>query len=209
MLRVLALARFAHPKRIDLLVEAFSKINFATLFIVGNGPDFHYWYNYIAEKITNISLMGEVPSFSTFNEYDVFMLISDSEGLPISAIEAMSAGLPLILSNVGGCAELINDNGVLINNIPKDIETVLQAIYLTNYTSYMENSLKYYNELFNLKTQKKPILIFIMVFWPCFEIYQWRKNKYRYERFGIYWVNHKTTIMFALTSSIATNILGF
>ena len=36
------------------------------------------------------------------------------EGLPISAIEAMKAKLPLILTDVGGCRELINGNGFLI-----------------------------------------------------------------------------------------------
>ncbi len=156
--KVLTLARFAHPKRIDLLVEAFSKINFATLFIAGNGPDFQHWSDYISEKkVTSISLMGEVPSFSAFNEYDVFILISDSEGLPISAIEAMSAGLPLILSNVGGCAELINNNGVLVNNSAKDIEAALKTV-VENYSFYQNNSLLYFNEQFNLEIHKKSYL---------------------------------------------------
>ena len=45
---------------------------------------------------------------------NLFVMSSLDEGLPISAIEAMKAKLPLILTDVGGCRELINGNGFLI-----------------------------------------------------------------------------------------------
>jgi glycosyltransferase involved in cell wall biosynthesis len=46
----------------------------------------------------------------------VFVLVTHSEGMPVSIIEAMSFGLPVIASNVGGIPELIEDgiNGILI-----------------------------------------------------------------------------------------------
>ena len=53
---------------------------------------------------------------------DIFVLTSLWEGLPLSAIEAMAAGRPQILSDVGGNRELIDDNvqGIIVppNNIP-------------------------------------------------------------------------------------------
>ncbi|MCX6210509.1 MAG: glycosyltransferase, partial [Bacteroidetes bacterium] len=87
------------------------------------------------------------------NHYDAFMLISNSEGLPISAIEAMSAGLPLILSNVGGCPELIKDNGVLVENNIESITSGLNNI-IENYALYQQNSLEFYNTTFNLLNSK-------------------------------------------------------
>lgn len=53
---------------------------------------------------------------------DIFILPSKWEGLPISVLEAMSAGLPIIASDVGGVGDLIttNENGILIN--PNAIE---------------------------------------------------------------------------------------
>lgn len=148
--KILSLTRFDNPKRIDIMIKAFAEIDNAHLFLAGNGIGFSEWKKYVEKKpVNNVSLLGEIPSFSSFHEYDAFLLISDSEGLPISAIEAMSAGLPLILSNVGGCPELINGNGVLVEN---NVEAIKKAIdeVINNYEVFHKNSLKLYGESFNL-----------------------------------------------------------
>jgi glycosyltransferase involved in cell wall biosynthesis len=153
-LKIIALARFANPKRIDLMIQSFEQIKDAELSIAGSGPDFEMWKQYVIEKkITNVKLLGEVQSFSNFNQYDAFMLISNSEGLPISAIEAMSAGLPLILSNLGGCPELINGNGILVENNIKGIVDAVEKIK-ENYIQYQANSIELYNSTFNLNNVK-------------------------------------------------------
>ena len=46
--------------------------------------------------------------------YDVYALISNWEGLPIGIIEAMRAGLPILVSDVGGNSECVNANGYLV-----------------------------------------------------------------------------------------------
>lgn len=154
-LKIIALARFANPKRIDLMVNAFKEISFATLYIAGSGPDFKIWQDYIQNNhIKNVILLGEIKSFDAFYDYDAFLLISDSEGLPISAIEAMSAGLPLILSNVGGCPELIKNNGVLVDN---NIDAIVAAVknVSDNYINYQSGSSALYDESFNMNLVKK------------------------------------------------------
>ena len=154
-LKIIALARFANPKRIDLMVNAFKEISFATLYIAGSGPDLKIWQDYIQHnQIKNVMLLGEIKSFDAFYDYDVFMLISDSEGLPISAIEAMSAGLPLILSNVGGCPELIKNNGVLVDN---NIAAIVNAVknISDNYINYQSGSIALYDASFNMNLVKK------------------------------------------------------
>ena len=61
-------------------------------------------------------------------EADVYLLPSHNEGLPISILEAMSFGLPIISTNVGGIPEVVvpDKNGLLIE--PGDHAAIFAAI---------------------------------------------------------------------------------
>ncbi|HIF9155055.1 TPA: glycosyltransferase [Photobacterium damselae] len=147
-LNILSVGRLAHPKRFDLLIDAVNEINGVTLTVVGDGPDRS---KYQGSK--NIKFLGEIKSFSNFHDYDLFSLISDSEGLPMSALEAASAGLPLLLSDVGGCRELIYENGFITLNNKDEIVQYIEAIK-SNYTKFSDNALSI-KDRFNLNIQKK------------------------------------------------------
>jgi len=61
-------------------------------------------------------------------EYDAFLMSSDWEGLPIALIEAAAAGLPSVVTDVGGCAEVTGTgpSGLIVP--PGDIESFSGAI---------------------------------------------------------------------------------
>lgn len=61
---------------------------------------------------------------------DVFALPSYQEGMPLAVLEAMAAGVPILVSNVGGLPEIITDGreGFLI--APGDIEALVSRIAL-------------------------------------------------------------------------------
>ena len=131
---ILFLGRLATPKRLDLLIEAVNKIEDVTLTIVGDGPKTGtYRLN------SKVKFLGAISNFNEFYKYDLFALISDSEGLPMSALEAASAGMPLLLSNVGGCSELINNNGLIVDNNVKDIVDAINNIK-NNYLIYNKSA---------------------------------------------------------------------
>jgi sugar transferase (PEP-CTERM/EpsH1 system associated) len=82
------------------------------LFIVGDGPE----RSSIEQQISRQSLHGRVVLVGCRSDVprllaaaDVFLLTSVSEGIPVTIIEAMAAGTPVVATAVGGVPELISD----------------------------------------------------------------------------------------------------
>ncbi len=136
---ILSVGRFAYPKRFDLLIKAFKNLpedvlNKSRLSIVGFGQEQEKLSDLIKElqledkislqKINYEELIKKVSNF------DIFILISKHEGLPMTILEAMSAGLPVIASNVGGIPEQINSNsGILVENTTEEITKAILDLY--------------------------------------------------------------------------------
>ena len=123
--KLVMVARFAEPKDHQLLLEALSLLpnEIWHLTLAGDGP----LLPSIKQKAKQLGLkqqiafLGEIKDIqSVLSKADIFLLISNSEGLPISIIEAMQARLAIIATDVGGVSELIqhHKNGLLI---PKEI----------------------------------------------------------------------------------------
>lgn len=67
----------------------------------------------------NVFFLGTIPSASQYCQLcDLFILPSNYEGLPMTVIEAMSYGKPVVASNVGGVAEIVRTdvNGYALSN---------------------------------------------------------------------------------------------
>lgn len=78
-----------------------------------------------------IRFLGFVDDTSAlFAAMDIFLLASDWEGFPVSILEALQAGVPVIATRVGGIPEMIRDgqDGVLIP--PKDPTAIAEAANL-------------------------------------------------------------------------------
>ncbi len=57
----------------------------------------------------------EIYDFYARNNVSLFISLSASEGIPVSMMEAISYGIPLLSTDVGGCREIVNEQtGILI-----------------------------------------------------------------------------------------------
>jgi glycosyltransferase involved in cell wall biosynthesis len=157
-IKILFLGRLASPKRPDLLIDAVKLLPNILVDIVGTGPNYSILRNKIEqESITNVRLVGEITNFSSFRDYNIFSLISESEGLPMSVIEAMSCGMPLVLSNIEGCKPLIKSNGILVDNTKESIKDgIIKCI--SSMKEYSAQSLELFNLEFNLEKNKQKYL---------------------------------------------------
>ena len=58
----------------------------------------------------------ELMDFYRNTSVNCHVLVSETEGLPMAPVEAMSFGIPAIVTNVGGVNELMNErNGIMLH----------------------------------------------------------------------------------------------
>jgi len=62
------------------------------------------------------------------NLCSTYLLPSHCEGMPMSVLEAMSSGLAVISTNVGGIPEIIENNVSGILTLPKDVPAITEAL---------------------------------------------------------------------------------
>lgn len=120
-------ARLAHQKNPLLYLEAaksvFAGCAKARFVVVGDGPLAAECRDYVRRNKMNgtVIFTGErspEEARELLLGFDVFVMTSRFEGLPLTIIEAMFAGLPVVASDVGGVEELVstNENGLLFES---------------------------------------------------------------------------------------------
>lgn len=138
-IRLVAVGTLRTPKNFSNLIEAIGLLcgqshSFANRFslqIAGEGPLKHELLRQIereglSEKVFLLGNREDIPDL--LNKSDVFVLSSDWEGLPISLLEAMMTGLPVIVTDVGGCRDVVElcNAGVVVP--PGSAEALAQAL---------------------------------------------------------------------------------
>lgn len=126
-LKIVMISRFCPQKDPYTLINAVNELNKEGLNIkldlYGYGEELQQVLNLIQScACSNIQYKGEISDVTPIlKDYDIYSLITNWEGLPIGIIEALRANLPVIVSNVGGCSELVIDgkNGFLVNRKDK------------------------------------------------------------------------------------------
>ena len=127
-------------KRLDLLLDALKdwsagKVKWTHL---GDGPllnDLQQKAKQISENnpYVEIDFIGRVPNsqvkaYYAFKPVDVFVNLSEIEGLPISIMEAISYGIPVIATDVGGTKEIVTSEVGILLKSTIDANTVREAL---------------------------------------------------------------------------------
>jgi glycosyltransferase involved in cell wall biosynthesis len=113
---VVCVARLSEQKALNILIDAMGKVagadSHCKCIIVGEGP-------LRAELEAQVLALGlaNLVFFTGFQQdvrpylaaANAFTLTSRNEGLPLSVLEAMAAGLPCVVTDVGGNSEIITD----------------------------------------------------------------------------------------------------
>ena len=141
--RILTCSTTNQLKRLDLLIKALAEIQeIAFEWIhIGDGPLQSQIKELASKELTRTnqkySFLGQLPLREVHEYYksqyiSVFVNCSDTEGVPVSIMEAMSYGIPTIARNIGGISEIVeSDNGVLLESKenPQSIKSAILYVH--------------------------------------------------------------------------------
>lgn len=147
-------------KGFKYFLEAINNIDYTKLnvkfYLVGENAENFNFENYIAENNlqTILKYYGNVPDAANtiMSLLDLLVLPSKMEGLPMSLIEALSYGIPILATKVGGIPEILRDgyNGYFIKRDGADIAKKIELCCdPTTYLSLSKNALYCYNSAFS------------------------------------------------------------
>lgn len=138
--KILHIGRFSEQKNHVGLLRAFKifhdKYSDSELWLIGDGEKKTEIENYVNENdlTSNVKFLGlqsEVHGF--LHNADMFTLPSNYEGIPMTLIEAMGTGLPIVATAVGGVPDMLdNSNSILVNNNDIDISKGIECYYLND-----------------------------------------------------------------------------
>jgi glycosyltransferase involved in cell wall biosynthesis len=129
--RLLFVGRVSKEKDLDILVHSFRQLREekvpVQLSIVGHGP----FSKELAEMLPEVCYTGYLTGTELAKAYassDLFVFPSTTDTFGNVIIEAQAAGLPVIVSDIGGPRELVSDgvNGLITK--ARDVDDFTQAI---------------------------------------------------------------------------------
>lgn len=131
---IMAVGRLVPIKRFDLLIAAFAEVLAAHpeahLAIAGDGaPEERQKLEALARPLGGrVHFLGWRRDLEQlYADADVLALTSDNEGTPVTVLEALSSGLPVVATRVGGVEDVVNaELGTLVT--PGDTKAIASAL---------------------------------------------------------------------------------
>jgi glycosyltransferase involved in cell wall biosynthesis len=135
VLRLLTVGRLSVTKRIEMLIDTVDILHRTAckvrLTIVGGGQMEQQLRKIAAEKELRdvIKITGRINSKKmpeVYRNNDIFISASMQEGMSNAMLEAMASGLPIVTTRCEGLSELIDGNGLIVEQ--DNIEEIVKAV---------------------------------------------------------------------------------
>lgn len=126
---ILFVGHIRRTKGIDEIIQASTLLDQYQFVLVGPITEDYPEYKQ-GMRINNLHFLGNLPHddvIKQLDKADVFLFPSYTEGFSISLVEAMSRGLPCIVSNVGANEEMVEDKGGIVIP-PNDTQSIVDAL---------------------------------------------------------------------------------
>jgi N-acetyl-alpha-D-glucosaminyl L-malate synthase BshA len=131
---IVHVSNFRPLKRLDHVVEVFARVRAARparLCLIGDGPDRPRVEAAVAARglAADVEMLGERADLpALLRGADVFLLPSEVESFGLAALEALSCGVPVVASAVGGLPEVVADGEVGFLRPVGDVGAMAEAV---------------------------------------------------------------------------------
>jgi glycosyltransferase involved in cell wall biosynthesis len=147
-LRCVFVGNLSKAKGTDLIIQLAKMLPEFQFDLIGNmGTDIRFLLD--QDVPSNIKLCGameQVEVYTNLESADIFLFPSLTEGFPLSIVEAMSIGLPVICTSVGSLPEMIDEGKGGFILPPGDVEAFRESLLkLADYES--RKSMGLYNRI--------------------------------------------------------------
>lgn len=107
-LRILFVGRLSKDKRVEPVIQCVKQLENAILTIVGDGEEYDKLIPYEGEKIHFTGAVKPQQVKDYMQNHDILVMNSAFEGVPMTILEALSYGIPVVSTNVGGIGEALS-----------------------------------------------------------------------------------------------------
>jgi len=155
--RLLTVSRLVERKQLHLAIDALEYLQAlgvdCTLTIAGTGPERDWLETLtadadVADSVTFTGYVDEADLPDLYREHDCYLMPSAHEAFGISCAEALASGLPAVVTDTGGHAELVGGGGLVTSPTSKDIADAIQGIrhqYRDFCTAARERAVEHYS----------------------------------------------------------------
>lgn len=135
--RLLYVGRISEEKGLTVLLESLALLKDRNydwhLTLLGDGKDRAFLENRVREldlqeQIEFKGFVDQKTIANTLKNSDIFVLPSFAEGIPVSLMEAMAVGIPVVATHVGGVSELVVDRQTGLVVHPSDVQGLADAL---------------------------------------------------------------------------------
>ena len=178
---ILFVGRLSKDKRVEPIIRAVEGMGKAgsgdegsgmdgsgiRLTIVGDGEEYHNLIPYAGERIR---FVGAVPP-KEVKEYmqnsDILVMNSSFEGVPMTILEAISYGLPVVSTNVGGIGEALHfgQDSEETDGTAEGIQAAIRRIE-AHYDVYSRNAYEN-SKAYDYRTLNRKVYDLLCGYWGC------------------------------------------
>ena len=170
--------RLSREKRVETIIRAVREMEEGySLTVIGDGEEHENLLPFADERIRFTGALPPSQVKAYLDKQDILVMNSTLEGIPMTILEALSYGLPIVTTDVGGIGSVVRF-GIDAEKTDGSVESIQEAIrkIVQSYSKYSEAAFRQ-SAQFDYREVNKVIMDRLLAVWPgLWEKGRWEKD---------------------------------